>query len=291
MSSIDTPLDRRPQPALFISHGSPMTALDGGPAGRFMRELGPALLQTFGRPRAILAVSAHSLARELVLLAGPRHQAVYDFGGFDPKLRTLRYDAPGAPDLATELAKDLQAKGWTVHTEQAAGLDHGIWTPLLHALPQADIPVLPLAWNPRTPPAELMRLGRDLRTWADQGVLVMASGSITHNLQLFMQNPLPMDAPERTESREFRQWWARHTEAGDWAALQDWASQAPHGALMHPTDEHLRPFFVAAGVGQARGVAGLRVHDSAQHGVIGMDAYRFAPAAQAHHAGAQSALG
>lgn len=269
----------QPQPALFISHGSPMTALDGGAAGAFLRSLGPELLKRTGRPRAILAVSAHTLingpAGGLVLLGGARHQALYDFGGFDPKLRTLRYDAPGAPDLAAQVAGHLRQRQWALEVEPAAGLDHGIWTPLLHAFPQADIPVLPLAWSPRTSPAELMRLGRDLAPLADQGVLILASGSITHNLRLFMQNPQPQDAPERPESREFRHWWAARTEAADWPALQDWARLAPHGALMHPTDEHLLPFFVAAGVGQARGAKGRRLHESAQHAVIGMDTYAF----------------
>lgn len=289
MMSEHSPIHSSPSPraqaALFLSHGSPMTALDGGAAGAFMRSLGPQLLQQHGRPRAILALSAHTLspsaAHPLVLLAGPRHAAVYDFGGFDPRLRTLRYDAPGAPDLALEVQQLLHKAGWTVQrAETATGLDHGIWTPLRHAWPEADIPVLPMAWSPRMGPSELMRLGRDLTPLADAGVLILGSGSITHNLQLFMRNPQPMQAPERPESLAFRQWWAAHSEAADWPALQDWARQAPHGALMHPSDEHLLPYFVAAGVGQARGVPGRRVHDSAQHAVIGMDAYRFDPPAR-----------
>ena len=265
-------------PALFISHGSPMTALDRGAAGRFMRELGPRLLSTWGRPRAVLVVSAHSLARSLTLLAAPRHEAIYDFGGFDPKLRTLRYDAPGAPELAAEVAQRLGAQGWDLQVQATGGLDHGIWTPLRHAFPQADIPVLPLAWNPRMTPAELMRLGQDLAYFADRGVLVVASGSITHNLNLFMRNPLPMEAPERTESSAFRAWWAQRSEAADWPALQAWQTLAPHGPLMHPTDEHLLPYFVTAGVAQARGQAAQRWHEGAQHGVIGMDAYAVLPA-------------
>jgi aromatic ring-opening dioxygenase catalytic subunit (LigB family) len=94
MSDMDT------LPPLFISHGSPMTALEPREAGHFMQALGPAIDAAFGRPRAVLAISAHSLTREPVLLAAPRHEAVYDFGGFDPQLYTLRYDAPGAPELA-----------------------------------------------------------------------------------------------------------------------------------------------------------------------------------------------
>ena len=91
MKSMNTTL-----PSIFVSHGSPMIALEPGEAGAFMQRLGPVIEREFGRPKAIVAISAHSLTRAPVLLAAPRHEAVYDFGGFDPKLYTLRYDAPGA---------------------------------------------------------------------------------------------------------------------------------------------------------------------------------------------------
>ena len=105
-----------PLPSLFVSHGSPMIALEPGAAGAFMQRLGRAVDRTFGKPGAIVAVSAHTAAREPVLLAGDQHHAVYDFGGFDPKLHTLRYDAPGAPDLAPRVALLLQAAGGCVGT-------------------------------------------------------------------------------------------------------------------------------------------------------------------------------
>jgi 4,5-DOPA dioxygenase extradiol len=117
-------------PTLFISHGSPMTALEPREAGAFMQRLGPAVATKWGRPRAVLVASAHTLARQPTLLAGPQHHAVYDFGGFDPKLHTLRYDAPGAPALADQTQALLQAAGLPVQRSNSAGLDHGIWTPL-----------------------------------------------------------------------------------------------------------------------------------------------------------------
>lgn len=252
-----------------------MTALDGGAAGRFLRALGPRWQTAVGRPRAILALSAHTLDHHLVAWTGARHSAVYDFGGFDPQLRTLRYDVAGAPELADQVHALLQAQGWTVGRAPSAGLDHGIWTPLRHAFPAADIPVLPLAWNPHTPPADLLRLGQALEPLSRDGVLILGSGSITHNLGLFMRYPAPMDAPERPESLAFRSWWAERTAAADWASLVDYRRQAPYAELMHPTDEHLLPFFVAAGVGAGGGASGYRLHDSAQHGVIGMDTYVF----------------
>ena len=160
-------MDSQPISPIFISHGSPMTALEPRQAGAFMQRLGPAIDAAFGRPQAILAVSAHTLAREPVLLAGPRHEAVYDFGGFDDRLYTLRYDAPGAPALATQVQALLRAAGIEVRRAEHGGLDHGIWTPLRYMWPAADVPVLPLAWSPRESPAALFALGQSLAPLAE----------------------------------------------------------------------------------------------------------------------------
>src|SRR4051812_8284730 len=111
-------------PSIFVSHGSPMIALEPGEAGAFMQRLGPAIDAEFGRPRAIVSVSAHTAARRPVVLAAPRHEAVYDFGGFDPKLYTLRYDAPGEPRLAERIAGLLGARGIEVTSVAEGGLDH-----------------------------------------------------------------------------------------------------------------------------------------------------------------------
>ena len=147
-------MDVRTLPSLFISHGSPMMALEPGAAGAFLQTLGPSIDVAFGRPRAVLVASAHSLTREPALLAAPRHDTVHDFGGFPDALYQLRYDAPGAPELATQLQERLADAGWPVHRLDQGGLDHGIWTMLRFMFPEADIPVLPLAWVPTVPPAQ-----------------------------------------------------------------------------------------------------------------------------------------
>jgi len=273
-------MDKSPAlPPLFLSHGSPMTALEPRAAGAFMQRLGPVIERRFGRPRAILAVSAHSLTREPVLLAGARHEAVYDFGGFAPELYTLRYDAPGAPALAPRVQALLQAAGITAHAVDQGGLDHGIWTPLRFLFPAADIPVLPLAWPPMWTPARLMALGDALAPLADEGVLILASGSITHNLRrVFAGGRDDVDRPVTPESATFRDWFVARSAALDWEALADYRAQAPHAALMHPTDEHLLPWYVAAGAG-GRAQAPRRLHASQTYGDLGMDAYAFGPAA------------
>lgn len=264
-------------PPVFISHGSPMTALEPREAGAFMQRLGAGLSAHGSTLRAVLAVSAHSLTREPALLAARRHEAVHDFGGFDPKLHTLRYDTPGAPELATRVAALLQAHGMPVHRVDEGGLDHGIWTPLRYLFPQAQIPVLPLAWPAHWSPARLFELGAALAPLADEGVLVMGSGSITHNLRRVFGSggaPPPVDASATPESTAFRDWWAARAAAADWAALFDYRAQAPFATLMHPTDEHLLPWFVAAGAA-GPGARGQRIHASLTYGDLGMDAYAF----------------
>ena len=269
---------------LFLSHGSPMTALEPGAAGAFWQRLGPAMAAAAARPRAILAVSAHSLAREPVLMAAARHSTVHDFSGFPEALYQLRYDAPGAPDLAPRVAALLTAAGLPVHNTADGGLDHGIWTPLRFIWPKADIPVLPLAFPPDWSPARLFELGLALAPLRDEGVLVMGTGSITHNLRLvFGSGSRPaLDAPEIAESAAFRSWLADRGAAADWPALLDYRLQAPFAALMHPTDEHLLPFYVAAGAGsRQRALPGglspvaQRLHASLTYGCLAMDAYGF----------------
>lgn len=269
-------------PSLFLSHGSPMTALEAHETGPFWQQLGRSLEARHGRPKAILIISAHTAARQPVLLAGPRHEAIYDFGGFDPRLRSLRYDAPGAPALALEVQALAAQAGITVHSLPQGGLDHGIWVPLRAMYPGADIPVLPLAFVPSQSPSQQFALGEALQSLTEtQGVLVIGSGSLTHNLGLVFaggQMP-PIDAPELPASAEFREWWEARSLARDWQALLDYRQQAPHAVDMHPSDEHLLPWFVAAGAA-GRTHAPQRIHSALTYGSLGMDAYAFGPEAQ-----------
>jgi 4,5-DOPA dioxygenase extradiol len=269
-------------PSVFVSHGSPMIALEPGAAGAFMQRLGPAIDAAFGRPRAIVAVSAHTAARAPVLLAAPRHEAVYDFGNFDPKLYTLRYDAPGAPALAREVAGLLEHAGLPVHVIAEGGLDHGNWTALRYIYPDADVPILPLAFVPTQSPAQQFALGAALAPLRADGVLVLGSGSITHNLRRVFANGRdgPDDVPEIPESAAFRAWMHERSAARDWDALFDYRRRAPHAVDMHPTDEHLLPWYVAAGA-SGRDAAPVRLHASVSRGSLGMDAYGFGAQAEA----------
>jgi len=264
-------------PALFISHGSPMIALEPGAAGRFLERLGPAIDAEFGHPKAILALSAHTLAREPVALAAPRHEAVHDFGNFDARLFEMRYDAPGAPALAERVGALVPG----LHRAEQGGLDHGIWTALKYLYPRADVPVLPLAWSPRESPERLFALGAALAPLADEGVLVLGTGSITHNLRrVFSQGLHDSGSPEIAESAAFRAWVLARSAERDWEALFDYRRRAPHAVDMHPSDEHLLPWYIAAGAG-GRDAAPVRLHDSVTFGSLGMDDYAFGTGAAA----------
>src|SRR5664280_1232578 len=269
-------------PPVFVSHGSPLIALEPGEAGAFMTRLGPAIDATFGRPKAIVSVSAHTSARVPVVLAGAQHHAVYDFGGFDPRLQTMRYDAPGDPALAARMLALLQRAGIDARSALEGGLDHGAWTALRYIYPDADIPVVPLAFVASDAPATQFALGAALQSLAADGVLVLGRGSITHNLRrIFRGGGLhPEQAqPEIPESAAFRAWIADRAAARDWDALFAYRRLAPYGVDMHPTDEHLLPWYVAAGAG-GRDAAPVRIHDSVTMGSLGMDAYAFGKAAE-----------
>jgi 4,5-DOPA dioxygenase extradiol len=271
------------QPALFVSHGSPMTALEPGTAGRFMRDLGEGIVSTFGKPRALLVISAHSLSRESMVSAAPLHQAVHDFGGFSPELYTLQYSPVGSPEVAQRVHRLLQAAGLACHVHNQAGLDHGAWVPLRFMFPGADVPVVPVHWSPYASPQDLWRMGSCLSPLLNEGVLLMASGSITHNLGWFMRGgPKSLNDAEHPASTAFREWFADASAARNWPHLMDYRRLAPNAIDMHPTDEHLLPWFIAAGAGGEHH-AGQRLHASAAYSVIGMDTYAFGESARRLH--------
>ncbi|MBI2733271.1 MAG: dioxygenase [Aquabacterium sp.] len=271
-----------PLPTLFLSHGSPMIAIEPGEAGLFMQRLGPAIDRIWGRPRAIVIMSPHTATRTPFVLGAAQHDTIHDFGGFPDALYEVYYDAPGEPELAHQVTHLLADAGLLAQFTPQGGLDHGIWTTLMHLYPQVDVPVVPLSLTPQSHPAELLAMGRLLHSLTTQGVLVIGSGSLTHNLHRFFRHPTPVDAPEEGDCAAFRSWVQSRTDAADWPALLDYRAQAPFAAEMHPTDEHWLPFYFAAGAstqGDAMPALGQRLHASVTHGHLAMDAYGFGPGA------------
>lgn len=258
-----------PLPALFVSHGSPMLALEDGPARRFLTGLAADL----PRPKAILVVSAHWETRTPVVSAASAPETIHDFGrGFPKALFAIRYSAPGAPELAARTAELLTAAGLPVSVHPDRGLDHGAWVPLGLAWPDADVPMTQLSIQPHLGPEWHRRLGEALRPLREEGVLIVASGALTHNLGEFFGRDLDAEAPDWVVA--FGNWMHGAVTEGRADEALDYRSRAPHAARNHPTEEHLLPLFVAMGAGTP-GAAGRRLHSSHTYGVLAMDAYAF----------------
>lgn len=256
-------------PSLFISHGAPTTALVDSPAHRFLLGLNQAVPQ---KPRAILAVSAHWETAEPRLGAAQKPQTIHDFYGFPAPLYQLQYPAPGDPALAAEIAALLKAAGFQAATDAGQGLDHGAWTPLLLGFPAADIPVLQLSVQPQRDPAHHYALGQALRPLRQQGVLVLASGSLTHNLRELDRRGAA--APVQPWASGFADWvYQALTQRRDQDML-DYRRLAPEAQRNHPTDEHFLPLFVALGAASPDQPA-ERLHSSMEFGALSMDSYRF----------------
>jgi 4,5-DOPA dioxygenase extradiol len=252
-------------PAVFVSHGAPTLPFDDVPARDFLRRLGTAL----GRPRAVLAVSAHWDTDAPVTNAVASNDTIHDFHGFPRPLYDLRYAAPGDALLAREVGGLLN--GFGARTDILRGLDHGAWVPLMLMYPDAAIPVVQLSVQSQKGAAHHIALGRALAALRRDDVLVLGSGGFVHNLRQIA----PPGAPEAQWSKDFAAWMHDRLVAGDDAALADYRSQAPSARMAHPTDEHLMPLLVAYGAGGEKTKA-ARLHSSATFGSLRMDAYSFA---------------
>jgi 4,5-DOPA dioxygenase extradiol len=260
-------------PTLFLSHGSPMHALDPGGAGGAWRALADAL----PRPRAVLMVSAHWETALPMLGSGERHETIHDFGGFPEPLYRLRYDAPGSPALAREAAALLGEAGLAPTLNACRGLDHGAWVPLRWMYPSADLPVVQLSVQTELGASHHLRVGEALAPLAGEGVLVIGSGHVTHNLRDWAALRGGRAAPESTLDyvAGFSAWLQAALASGDRTSLLEWRERAPAAARAHPTEEHLLPLFVALGAA-GPGATAERVHSAVEGGALAMDAYRFA---------------
>ena len=265
-------------PVLFVSHGSPMLAVEDGPARRFLMEWP----KRIARPQAILVVSAHWQSGggpELSLTAQP--MTIHDFGGFPRELFEIQYPAPGAPAVAEQAAHLLRDAGYTVKQNATRGLDHGAWVPLSLMYPHADVPVFQVSLIHGAGPAEHYRLGAALQALRAQGVLIIGSGALTHNLYEFRgQGP---NDPEPQWVTDFAGWVAETLAAGRVDELLDYRRRAPYAERNHPTEEHLLPLFVALGAAGDSTVV-ERVHRSNTYGILAMDAYMFSGNAPANMA-------
>lgn len=246
-------------PTIFLSHGAPTVVVANTPASEFLRSLAT----TLPVPKAILVISAHWEEARPTVGLGP--DTIHDFYGFPQPLYDLRYPAPPAEAVAARAAQLLAPFGVTV--DATRGRDHGVWTPLLLAWPDAKIPVVQISFIGGGAPQAHYDIGRALAPLRDEGVLIIGSGSATHNLRA---RPTPAPAEWATQ---FIGWLDDALARGDDTTLLEWKRTAPHAEINHPTSEHFDPIFVARGAAVDEPVT--KLHTSYEFGSLSMNAYAF----------------
>jgi len=251
-----------------------MHALEAGASatGRAWRALGARL----PRPRAILIASAHWETEQPALTGTARPETIHDFRGFPPPLYEIRYPAPGAPDVARRAQQLLGAAGLAASIDPRRGLDHGAWSPLLYVYPGADVPVAQVSVQTALGPRHHLALGAALAPLAREGVLIIGSGHLTHNLRELRSVRETGVGRAEPYVAEFQEWVRACIETHDYGRLADYRRRSPAGVRAHPSEEHFLPLFVALGAagGQARAE---RIVGHVEGGVLAMDAYLLSP--------------
>lgn len=251
-------------PVIFISHGAPIILDDGTKAADFFRALGTKL----PRPKAVICVSAHWESPVHMVSVSPSMETIYDFYGFPRRFYELKYNPAGFPELALKTAEILNNGGIECRKAER-GLDHGAWVPLMCMYPDADIPSFQLSIKKGASPAELHETGKRLKSLREEGVLVICSGSATHNLYDFGNYPAVSEPAPYAE--EFDKWLENMLAAGEREKLLDYMASAPEAKHNHPTPDHINPLFIGLGMSES-GVA-EKIHDEIAYGIISMAAY------------------
>jgi len=226
-------------PALFLGHGSPMNALQTNAWTRGWAQLGAAL----PRPRAVLAISAHWYIERSAVTAMAEPRTIHDFGGFPPELFAVRYPAPGDAALAARVQRLLAPL--PVSADHDWGLDHGTWSVLCHLFPQADVPVVQLSIDETQPPAFHYELGVRLRPLREEGILLLGSGDIVHNLQAYAWGRHPQEPYDWALS--FEAHVRQGVMSGEHAPLVDYPRLGRDAMLAVPTPEHYLPLLYVLG--------------------------------------------
>ena len=268
---MNTDLSRSSQiskaPALFISHGAPTFALEPGLLGPALNILGQQLSGA-KTVKAVLVVSPHWQTRDVTVMTTPVPETVHDFGGFPAALYDLQYPVAGHPQLAAEVSRLLSQAGWAVGVDERRGLDHGAWVPLRHLLPNAGIPVFQVSMPMDLDTVSAFALGKALAPIRESGVMIVASGSMTHNLYEFRHS----GAVEQDYAVEFTHWIRQAVTSHNIEGLLDYRQRAPHAERAHPTEEHFLPLLVALGA-RSDGEATKIIDGGVTNGVLSMESY------------------
>lgn len=252
-----------PMPAVFFGHGTPMNALEDNACTQAWRAIGGAL----PGPRAILMVSAHWYINATAVTAMVQPRTIHDFYGFPQALFDVQYPAPGLPELAEEIADAVHPDRIGIDAD-SWGLDHGTWSVLVHAYPQADVPVVQLSINALKPAAYHVELGRRLAALRHRGILVMGSGNVVHNLRAldWKQPAAGFDWARRFNEHAIE---VMQTRPGDAASLL----RHPDFATAAPTPEHFLPLLYLAGFADAVGVPAEELIDGYAFGSLSMTCF------------------
>jgi len=247
-------------PTVFIGHGSPMQAIEPSRYTAAWEQLG----RTLPRPRAIVAVSAHWYTEGTKVTAQAHPKTIHDFYGFPPPLYAIRYDAAGSPALATQVATLLRPT--RAHLDLEWGLDHGTWSVLKYMYPAADIPVIQLSIDGTLSARAHYQLGGQLSALRDEGVLVLGSGNVVHNLRALRPDS---DAAPYTWAQSFNQQVKTAVLNGDHELIIDYSNMGEAARQSVPTPEHYLPLMYVLGLKQPDEPVSIIV-DGIDLGSIGM---------------------
>jgi len=254
---------------IFLPHGAPTSALDPGAAGSAISRIS----KEFATPRAVLCISPHWETQIPTVGSAKQLETIYDFYGFDERLYQIKYPATGCPELASEVQGLLLKSGIECLVDPSRGLDHGAWIPMRQLYPDANVPIVPLSLQGHRGPKFAYQLGEALSELAEKGVLIVASGNLTHNLQDYRKVSIE-GGTTPAYVQAFSDWLFEKIIVGDFESLIKYRTINKHALQVHPTEEHLLPLFVALGAAgkNARGEAFYRgISDY----VLAMDAYVF----------------
>lgn len=275
MNQDPQPISPAALPTLYVSHGAPLFALAPGSTGPALTQWGAQLRAQHPDLRGVVVMSPHWMAQGATVMTGARPATWHDFGGFPPELYQLQYPAPGDPALAGQVLDLLRQAGMDARGDAARPFDHGAWVPLMHLFPQADVPVVQLALPVGAGPAQVHALGAALRPLAQQGVLLVGTGSMTHNLAEFMGGGDGEGAPD-PYVQAFSRWVEDAVQRHDVPALLSYRELAPHARRAHPTDEHFLPLFFALGAAPQDWHTQYLSRE-VMYGMLAMDAFALQP--------------
>jgi 4,5-DOPA dioxygenase extradiol len=258
-------------PVGFVGHGAPTLGLEKqGPTVEAWKQWA----QSLPKPKGILMISAHWLERPVHI--GPTQPSglIYDFYGFPDELYHVEYPAPPAPELGKKVFSLLSQEGLKPIESPTQGLDHGAWVPLVHMFPGADIPVLQVSIGTRVPMAGHLALGKALAPLRSEGILILGSGNLTHNLRIV--NFADRYGEPETWARDFDGWAKEKLDSFDLESLVHYASQAPAARTAHPTDDHYTPLLVAAAAAGQAGKPRVRYpYEAFEYGTLSMRCVEF----------------